>query len=625
MQDRGAKGTTDWRRYEIDLSVATGAKNISFGVLHTGDGSAWFAGLAVEVDGVSYADTSEFDLDFESPAPKGFNTGGSGYQVQFDNQILHRASHGMYYRATNDHIIPSPIEQEMLCCRASYSIFIVSPITQVRIMIIGRNKEKAILARVLQSQGAELLVVYGRRRVGKTFLIESFVDSQKCIFFHVVGVQKGSIKEHLKEFSKEIGRVFYGGAKIEASATWMQAFEALNNAINHQNQPLPVVLFFDEFPWLATPRSGLLQALEYYWNRFWKNDKRIKLIVCGSSASWIVKKIIRHRGGLHNRITEQINLKPFTLAETKLFLDERGIRLSTQQVLELYFVVGGVPYYLTQIQKNLSVAENINNLCFKKDERLFDEFDKLFSSLFDDAETYEELIRVIARNRHGISREEIERSIKHTKKGGTLTKRLQDLEMAGFIKGFLPVGHSKKGLFYRILDEYSLFYLQWIEPEKHNIELEIEDSNFWLEIIKSSRYQSWRGYAFESVCYKHVASIKKALGIKIAANIGAWRYVPRANEVGPGAQIDLLFDRTDDAVTICEIKYSDSPFIIDKNCAEDLTRLIDVFRTVTRSKKQVFIAMITANGLKQNTYSKELVNAVVSIDDLCLSGERAIG
>jgi hypothetical protein len=186
--------------------------------------------------------------------------------------------------------------------------------------------------------------------------------------------------------------------------------------------------------------------------------------------------------------------------------------------------------------------------------------------------------------------------------------------MAGFIKEFLPVGHAKKGLFYRILDEYSLFYLQWIEPEKQNIELEIEDNNFWLATIKSPQHQSWRGYAFESVCYKHVANIKKTLGIRVSANIGAWRYVPKSNETGSGAQIDLLFDRKDDAVTLCEIKYSDKPFIIDKTCYENLKRTIEVFKKMTRTKKQIFLAMITANDLKQNSYAKELIAAIVTLD-----------
>lgn len=324
---------------------------------------------------------------------------------------------------------------------------------------------------------------------------------------------------------------------------------------------------------------------------------------------------------LHNRISRQIILKPFTLSETKLFLINRGLKLNTQQILELYFVMGGVPYYLNQIQNNLSVAENINNLCFQKGGGLFDEFNKLFSSLFNNSEAYEELIRLIATHRHGISRDELEMKVKHTKKGGTLTKRIRDLEMAGFIKGFLPIGHSKKGIFYRILDEYSLFYLQWIEPEKHNIELEIETNNFWLERIKSSSYQSWRGYAFESVCYKHVANIKKALNIRVATKVGSWRYIPKTGDIERGCQIDLLFDRLDDAVTLCEIKYSDNPFIIDKNYAEVLSHKSHIFKKITRSKKQIFLAMVTANGLKQNMYSQNLIAAVVTLDDLIMNDE----
>jgi AAA+ ATPase superfamily predicted ATPase len=487
-------------------------------------------------------------------------------------------------------------------------------------MLIGRQKEKTLLSNIIHSSVAEFLVVYGRRRVGKTFLIETYFEKQECLFFHIVGVRKGALKEHLKAFSTEIGRVFYSGAKIESAMTWMQAFEALSNAITSRKEAGPFLLFLDEFPWLSTPRSGLLKALEYYWNRFWKNDSRIKLIVCGSSASWIIKKIIHHKGGLHNRITQKINLKPFNLLETKLFLDKAEINLTHQQVLELYFVMGGVPYYLSQLKRGLSVAENINNLCFQKEGLLFDEFSKLFASLFNESDAYEELIRIIARSRHGISREDIENSSKQTKKGGTLTKRLRDLESTGFIKEFLPVGHSKKGLYYRVIDEYSLFYLQWIEPEKHNIELDIEDNQFWLDLIKSSNHQSWRGYAFESVCYKHIGDIKKALNIKVSSKMGAWRYTPRIGSVEQGVQIDLLFDRQDDAVTLCEIKYSDRPFVIDKSYAEVLKRKASVFREITRSKKQIFIVLIAANGVKQNTYSKDLIASVVTMEALFSNG-----
>lgn len=482
-------------------------------------------------------------------------------------------------------------------------------------MIIGRENEQMLLSSILQSQDAEFLVVYGRRRIGKTFLIESFFLEQNCVIFHVTGIQKGAIKEQLQEFSKEIGRVFYGGARIEAPATWMQAFEALNDAINYTKTKDPIALFLDEFPWMATPRSRLLQALEYYWNRFWKNDKRIKLIICGSSASWIIKKVIHHKGGLHNRITQKLNLKPFDISDTKLFLNERGIKLSNQKLIELYFIVGGVPYYISQIKKNQSISQNINTQGFQKEGLLFDEFGKVFSSLFKEHEAYEELIRIISKNRHGTSREYIEKTIKRTKKGGTLTNRLEDLEMAGFIKGFLPVNHSKKGLYYRISDEYSYFYLKWIEPEKRNIELEIEGNNFWLEIIKTPQYQSWRGYAFESFCYKHMINIKKTLGIGSSAKIGAWRYIPKADENGQGAQIDLLFDRKDDAVTICEIKFSDEPFVITKEYAGKLRQKVKTYQRITRTKKQIFIAMISANGVKKNKYSEELLNGIVTLDD----------
>ncbi len=483
-------------------------------------------------------------------------------------------------------------------------------------MIIGRENEQTLLSDILHSQNSEFLVVYGRRRIGKTFLIESFFLAQDCMTFHTTGIQKGAIKEQLREFSKEIGHVFYGGAKIETPLTWMQAFESLHNAIKYIKTEKPITLFLDEFPWMATPRSRLLQALEYYWNRFWKNDKRIKLIICGSSAAWIIKKIIHHKGGLHNRITQKLNLKPFSISDTKRFLNKQGIKLSDQKLVELYFIVGGVPYYINQIKKNRSIAQNINAQCFQKDGLLFDEFSKVFSSLFKEHEAYEELVKIIAKNRHGTSRENIEKAIKRSQKGGTLTSRLQDLEMVGFIKGFLPVNHSRKGLYYRIYDEYSYFYLKWIAPEKRNIELEIEDNNFWLEMIKTPEYQSWRGYAFESFCYKHVSHIKKALGIVGASKIGAWRYIPKIDEDNQGAQIDLLFDRNDDAVTICEIKFSDKPFTITKEYAEKLKQKVETYQRVTRTKKQIFIAMISANGIKKNKYSEELVSGVVILDDL---------
>lgn len=481
-------------------------------------------------------------------------------------------------------------------------------------MIIGRKNEQALLTDILQSSQAEFVVAYGRRRVGKTFLIEQFFADQVCTFFQVAGIQNGMMLAQLQEFCSEIGRVFYGGANIATADNWMDALAALDDAINYHQSDQPIVLFWDEFPWMATAKSQLLQALEYYWNRFWKNNSRIKLIICGSSAAWIIKKIIHHKGGLHNRITHRINLKSFDLPETRLFLQQRGIKFSSQKLLELYFIVGGVPYYLDQIKKGKSLAQNINAICFQSDGILFDEFDKVFSSLFDEHEAYIELVKIIAVNRHGVSRGRVEQAVKRSSKGGTLTQRLQDLEMAGFIKSFLPGHRTKKGLYYRVVDEYSLFYLQWIAPEKGNIALDTEDSNLWLEIVQTSQYQAWRGYAFESFCYKHVRQIKQALGIGGAARIGAWRHVTNSEEAG--AQIDLLFDRRDGAVTLCEIKCSDRPFVISKEYAQKLKHKIETYQQVTGTDKQVFLAIISANGLKPNKHSAGLIDQAISMRDL---------
>lgn len=482
-------------------------------------------------------------------------------------------------------------------------------------MLIGRNNEQTLLSDIAHSQQAEFIVVYGRRRIGKTFLIESFFLDKGYVFFHVTGVQNAVMKEQLYEFSKEIGKVFYGGANIETPKTWMQAFETLHNAINFLQSDEPIILFLDEFPWMATPRSRLLHALEYYWNRFWKNNKKVKLIICGSSAAWILKKIIHHKGGLHNRITHRLHLKPLSISEAKLFLSQRGTNISNQKLMELYFILGGVPYYLSQIKKQLSVINNINKQCFTSDGLLFDEFEKVFSSLYKEHEAYEEIIRFISKNRYGTSRESIEKAIIRTKKGGTLTSRLDDLEIAGFIKGFLPINHSKRGIYYRISDEYTYFYLQWIEPEKRNIKMEIDDNNFWLEMIKSPHYHTWRGYAFESFCYKHVTDIKKALNIASTAKIGSWKYVPTKNDETQGVQIDLVFDRQDDAVTLCEIKFTDKPFVITREYADKLRMKRETYKKITRTKKQLFIIMISANGVKKNKYSDELLNDIVTLSD----------
>lgn len=483
--------------------------------------------------------------------------------------------------------------------------------------LIGRYKEKEILSHFLQSKQAEFLAIYGRRRIGKTFLIKQAFLDRDCVFFNVTGLQNGSKDTQIKLFTKEIGKVFYQGADIKEREDWIASFELLSDAIEKFiPKDKKIVLFFDEFPWMATHRSGLLQALEHHWNHIWSNDNRIKLIICGSSASWIINKIIHNKGGLHNRITRQIHLMPFSLAETEEYLSHLHLHLNKKQIVELYMATGGVPYYLFQAEKNHSATQIIDKLAFQQNSLLFNEFDKLFSSLFENSHFHIALLRIIAKSHTGIGQEDIINQSEDISRGGRVIERLKELEDAGFIISFMPHMHKTRGKYYRVIDEYTLFYLDWIEPIKNTLQKRSFEAGYWQEQHHTPAWYNWVGYAFESICFKHVNQIRKKLNLKPNAIANGWRYVPRPKAQEKGAQIDLLFDRDDDVITICEIKYTAEPFAITKEYANNLRNKIRVFKEKTRTKKQIFLVMITANGIKDNGYSDELVQAVVTLEDL---------
>jgi len=483
--------------------------------------------------------------------------------------------------------------------------------------LIGRHEEKLILQSLFDSRHPEFLAIYGRRRIGKTFLIKQFFSKKKCFYFNVTGIKDGRAEVQINRFIKEIGQVFYKGTEIKTQKNWLDTFDALAQAIEkfvaHNEK---VILFFDEFPWLATHKSGLLDILDHFWNRYWSNDPRVKLIICGSSASWIIHKIINNKAGLHNRITRKIQLMPFTLKETHEFLLSQNIKFNHKQTTQLYMVTGGVPYYLQSLPKGLSATQLVEQLAFRQDGLLFKEFDNLFSSLFDEAETYIELLRIIAKNQSGIGQEGVIKQSKYFSKGGRIVKKLAELEEAGFIISFIPHMHKKRGIYYRLIDEYTLFYLDWIEPIKNTLQKRSLEMGYWEGTQNSGKWNSWAGYAFEAICYKHLTTIRQTLQINPTAIANGWRYVPIAKAQEYGAQIDLLFDRNDDAITLCEIKYTDKPFEINKNYAVQLQRKIRVFKEKTRTKKQIFFAIISANGLKKTIYSEEFIQGIVNLEHL---------
>jgi hypothetical protein len=387
----------------------------------------------------------------------------------------------------------------------------------------------------------------------------------------------------------------------------------LTETINLFAKRKKVVLFLDEFPWLTTRKSGALQALDYYWNRFWVNDPRIKLIVCGSAASWMITNIVNNKKGLHNRVTSRMRLEPFNLGETKAYLKHRGINWDASQVLILYMSLGGIPFYLRFCERGLSAIQNINQICFHKKGMLQGEFHNLFASLFENGENHETIIRMLAGKRNGVSRKEIEECL--ALKGGRISTWLKELEEAGFIQAFLSQGRDR-GLFYKIIDEYSLFYLSWIAPqEKSGLGQEVS-SEHWDATAQTPSWKAWSGYAFEAVCFKHLPQIRKALQIPEGAIAHTWRFVPPKNSEESGAQIDMLFDRPDNIIQLCEIKYTATPFELSKADAQDLSRKAQVYRSKTKTEKQIFFSMITSCRLKKNLYAEELVASEVVLDDL---------
>jgi predicted AAA+ superfamily ATPase len=478
--------------------------------------------------------------------------------------------------------------------------------------IIGRVFEQKRLAELYASHEAEFVAVYGRRRVGKTYLVTEFFK-EKGLFFELAGQYGASVADQLGNFLSALDKVFSLQGKVTELRTWNQAFEMLKQQLESKGRHGHIVLFFDELPWLATRKSGFLGALEHFWNSWASRQNHCKVIVCGSAASWVIQNIINAKGGLHNRLTASIRLLPFSLNEARDFLRYRGIRLNNRQILDIYLVMGGIPHYLKQIRKGISAAQNVNNLCFRKDGLLVEEFGRLFDSLFDNSLEHKKVVTALAHAKSGLRRVELLQII-GAKPGGTLNRILANLEEAGFIMRVIPFGQINREATFRLCDEYSRFYVSWIAKIGRAVVTDPE-SDYWARQSTGQRWKTWAGLAFEDVCLKHTRVIKKALGIgAVITTESAW-YLKGAS-TKEGAQIDLLIDRNDNCITVCEIKYHEAPLTLDKKDAAALRRKILLFKENTNTRKTVFLAMVTAEGIKPNENSIGLVDNEIVLADL---------
>lgn len=480
--------------------------------------------------------------------------------------------------------------------------------------IIGRKLELEKLKNVLNSKKAEFMAIYGRRRVGKTYLVSNFFGN-KGVFFELTGLKNGNLARQLGNFAQSLGNTFYAGADLKRSYSWQQAFEKLTAEFAKISNNKKIILFFDELPWLANKRSGFMQSLDYMWNKYWSRDSRIKLIVCGSAASWMIENLINAKGGLYNRVTSIMLLKPLNLSETNQYLLHNNIKLTERQLLEIYMVMGGIPHYLNQLEKNKSAVQNINNICFKEDGVLFLEFDRIFASLFSHYEQNKLIVLEISKHQQGVSRDKLLNGV-GLSSGGGFNRRIAELEASGFIQTFIPYGRDKKDQYFRIVDEYTLFYLRWISQIKEGAKLNLGRS-YWQTKVDTPAWFAWAGYAFENVCYKHIPSVLRNLDLdNISCEISSWRQTVKPKSHARGVQIDLIIDRSDDVLMLGEIKFTKDPFAIDKEYALNLKNKIEVFSQYFKTKKNLQLLIITSAGLKRSIWTEDLVNAHITATEL---------
>ena len=466
--------------------------------------------------------------------------------------------------------------------------------------MIGRIKEQKILKEAYNSEYSQFVAVYGRRRIGKTFLVrETFEYS---FTFQHAGAAKESLKGQLGLFRTSLQD--FGYSDCPELKTWHEAFNQLKVLIQNSKSKKKII-FLDEAAWMDTPKSNFLSALEHFWNSWASNRKDVLLIICASATSWIINKVFKNRGGLHNRVTVRIPLAPFTLKECELYSKERGLKLNRYQILNLYMVMGGVALYWSILDKRLSAVQNIDQLFFNKDAKLNGEFNDLYNSLFKHPEAYKAIVVALGKHLPGLTRQEL---LKHTGQAdnGVFSDRLEELEECGFIMKMRAFPKNKKESIYKLCDNFTIFYFKYIKTNAG-----IED--FWTKNFKSQSIRSWSGFAFERVCLQHMGQIKKAIGIAaVSTTEHMWRFVPEKGEKGiKGAQIDLLIDRDDNVISVCEMKWASEEFVIQKADNADIKNKVSALERETGTKKAIHVTMVTTYGVKHNMYYDEIQSEVV--------------
>lgn len=474
----------------------------------------------------------------------------------------------------------------------------------IQMNLIGRNREIEELDRCLKSDQSEFVVVYGRRRVGKTFLVEEFFNRQYDFSF--VGGHNLPVKKQLRNFAKAIKH--YAHLVEQPKFTdWSEAFDSLTEWIDSQSSDHKKVIFFDEMPWIDTPKSDFVEEFENFWNGWATRRKDILFIATGSATSWMIDKLVENQGGLHCRITNSIYLSPFTLYESEQYLRARRCAWDKYQILQAYMILGGVPFYWSLLDTRLSLVQNIDRLFFRKNALLKIEFDELYNALFAHAEYYIQVVQLLANHKEGLTRSEIGKQAHFD--GRMLTVVLKNLERCDFVLRYSQLGNKVKDAIYRLSDFYTLFYFKYVQANNSL------DEQWWSKHFNSHSVESWQGQTFELVCMTHVDAIKQKLGIAgIATEVSAWRYVPKSDSE-KGAQIDMVISRADRVINLCEMKFALGKYQVSADYADYIRDRAELFRAKTKTKYAIVPTMVTTYGVAEGANSS-IAQQEITMEDL---------
>ena len=469
-------------------------------------------------------------------------------------------------------------------------------------MLIGREKEKQVLQNALNEEYSQFIAVYGRRRVGKTFLIRETFENR--FDFQFTGAANLTARKQLVRFRRALKE--HGQKDTPELTNWGDAFSELKRFIMNLPEGKKVI-FLDELPWMDAPRSGFLSELESFWNGWASARKDIVLIVCASATSWMLDNVIHNKGGLYNRLTREIELEPFHLYECKELMAAKNVVMSDHELLEGYMIMGGIPYYWNFIDKGLSLSQNIDRMFFNRKAPLRNEYEYLYASIFDNPEKYIKVIEALGRNKEGLTRNDISRETK-LPSSGNLTKIIDNLVNCRFIKGYVDYGRTERNQKFKLIDNFTIFYFKFMKKMP-------SDEHYWTNQVNTSARNAWCGLAFERVCMEHIPQIKRKLGITgVLTKEYTWHCTSDPDNGIFGSQIDLILDRRDQVINLCEMKYSRDDFSINKKTDTELRHKISDLNTVTRTRSAIHLTIITTYGLVDNSYSGSVQNLITAKD-----------